>query len=201
LDYDGLLEKSHLDDLTLGASYLSVGSIILITVDVEPSEKSDDPEEWRQHFIDETGDYFSPKWKLSDFALSKLPKRHVEVLNHAIKAGLAGRTGVEFIPMFNFLYQDGHQMLTLGGMIGTSTEARQVKASGLSSTMYFRDSLKTPPCVIRIPKLTRKERQYLDGFMPSKDRWVPKAFELDPELVMAYRDVYRFCPTYAELML
>jgi hypothetical protein len=200
LDYDGLMEKTHLDDLTSAATYLSVGSILLITVDVDP-HSYDELEEWRQHFIEQTGEYFYPKWKLPDFAHSKLPRRHVEILAKAIQAGLAGRVGVDFIPMFNFLYKDGHQMLTIGGMIGTPSEARQVNASGLNSKMFYRNSLDIPACEITIPKLTRKERQYLDAFMPSKDNWTPKAFELDAVHVRAYRDVYRYCPSYAELML
>ena len=37
--------------------------------------------------------------------------------------------------------------------------------------------------------------------MPCADKWIPADFELSSENVRAYREIYRFCPTYAELML
>ena len=55
--------------------------------------------------------------------------------------------------------------------------------------------------MIRVPKLTRKERLYLDGAMPCADGWLPEEFELSQEDVAAYREIYRFCPAYAELLL
>src|SRR5262249_15482578 len=104
-------------------------------------------------------------------------------------------------PMFNFIYRDGHQMLTMGGMVGTQVERRRLRGSGLVDECYFRKSFDDDPCVIKVPRLTRKERHYLDQFMPCKDSWSPREFELAQENVLAYRDIYRYCPTYAELML
>lgn len=201
LDYDGILTGPRLSDVSSAATYLSVGSILIVTLDVEPPVENGGPKEWIQYFVDEAADFLDPSPKLKDFAKSELTQRNIELVGRAIKAGITGRTGVEFIPMFNFLYQDGHQMLTMGGMIGTAVERRKVRSSGLAEASFFRGSFEEAPCLIKVPRLTRRERQYLDGYMPCGDSWVPEDFELSADNVKAYREIYRFCPTYAELLL
>jgi len=201
LDYDDILTESHLADVASAAAKLSVGSILLVTIDVEPPTDDDSPKQWHSYFQDQTGEYFSPSLEVRDFAKSQLPRRNIDFLSNAIKAGMTGRMGVQFLPMFNFLYQDGHQMLTLGGMIGSTAEKRQITASGLRDKDYFRGTFGVAPCSITVPRLTRKERQHLDEFMPSSPNWKPKEFELSRANVKAYRRIYRFCPTYAELLL
>lgn len=91
----------------------------------------------------------------------------------------------------------------MGGMVGGEAERRKVAGSTVAEAEFFRgtfDTAKQPPCVITVPKLTRRERQYLDGFMPCADGWTPADFELSGDSVRAYRDVYRFCPSYAEMI-
>jgi hypothetical protein len=183
------------------ATFLSVGSILLVTVDVEPPIKEGAPKDWHDYFKEEAADFMDPAFQLKDFAKSELPQRNIELVAKAIKAGMSGRTGVEFLPLFNFTYQDGHQMQTMGGMFGTSVEKRNIQASDLAESSFYRKDFQKPPCIIKVPRLTRKERQYLDAFMPCEDSWTPEPFELSKENVEAYRDIYRFCPTYAELLL
>ena len=91
-------------------------------------------------------------------------------------------------------------MLTVGGMIGTQVEQHKVEGGPISKARYYRKNWTTDPCRITVPRLTRKERQFLDSKMPYKDKWKPKEFELDAESVAAYRDIYRFCPAYAEFL-
>jgi hypothetical protein len=144
-----------------------------------------------------------PGLKVADFTQTNLPQRNIEVIARAIQSGMAGRVDVAFLPMFNFIYKDSHTMLTMGGMVGGDTERRKLAGSPVAQADFFRetfDTSKQPPCVITVPKLTRRERQYLDGFMPCDDDWTPADFELSEESVKAYRDVYRFCPNYAEMI-
>ena len=68
--------------------------------------------------------------------------------------------------------------------------------------LYFlRSSLTEEPYEIEVPKVTRKERLYLDKMMPCDDSWVPTEFELKPEKVLAYRNIYRYYPAYIETLL
>jgi hypothetical protein len=52
-----------------------------------------------------------------------------------------------------------------------------------------------------VPCITRKEKSYLDSHMPCADGWKPAACGLSTEDAQAYREVYRFYPSYAELLL
>jgi hypothetical protein len=202
LDYDSVLCRTHLGDISLAAAYLRPGSILLVTVDVEPpGGNNDGPKQWREYYLEEAGDYLDASRPVKEFARSRLAALNIEIIERALKAGLVGRTDVAFIPIFNFLYADGHQMLTLGGMIGTDVERRKLRGSELEDVSYFRGDLKAKPYQIRIPRITRKERLFLDGAMPCGSKWKPKDFELSSEDILAYREVYRFLPAYAELLL
>ena len=199
LDYDGALQNSHLQDVSLATTYLTPGSILLLTVDVEPPTLGG-PAAWREYFAEEGAEYFDQVLKTEDFGESNLPRRNTELIAKAIKSGLTGLMGIEFIPLFNFVYKDGHKMLTVGGMIGSRPEKRRITRSALTPD-YYRRSLEEEPCVITVPSLTRKERLHLDAKMPCEDGWTPSEFELSADNVEAYRTIYRYCPTYAELML
>jgi len=199
LDYDDIIARSHLEDLIQAGTNLSVGSIILVTLDIEhPSGET--PVEWRNHFVAEAEEFLGRSSRPRDFEASKLAAVNAAILQRALKRGLAGRQA-EFIPLFNFVYADGHQMLTAGGMIGTEHERNRILASSLPRACYYRPDLSRPPYRIAIPRVTRKERLYLDSAMPCSGRWTPRAFELAREEVLAYRDIYRFFPAYAELLL
>lgn len=201
LDYDSILYKGHLEDIYLAASRLPRESILLVTLDVEPPvAESDDPHDWRDYFEQHAGDYLPVNPKLESFSKSNLPKLNAEVIFKVINAGLAARD-VEFLPLFNFVYRDGHQMLSVGGMIGSDSERSRILSSELSKTTYIRMGVDLEPYEIRVPKVTRKERLHLDSAMPCGDTWEPKEFELSKEDVLAYRDIYRFFPAYAELLL
>jgi hypothetical protein len=206
LDYDNVLCRDFLDDIHSAGTYLTRGSILLVTVDVEPPSigvpagGAAGPREWKKYFEEEAGDLVGRASPVTAFGRSQLPYRNREIIERAIRAGLAGRNEVSFQPLFSFLYADGHQMITVGGMIVAEKEALQLKGSGLLDIPHTRADWTKPFYEIRVPKLTRKERLYLDGIMPAS-RGVPKEFDLERDDLSAYREVYRFLPAYAELLL
>lgn len=200
LDYDDILNRSQVEDILLATTYLSTGSILLVTVDVEPPGKNEGPEEWRDHFVAEASKFLGSAM-ISDFAKSNLPKLNAGIIERVIEDGLSARGNVGFIPLFNFLYADGHQMLTVGGVIGSNSERRLLRASKLEEQNYIRLDLKADPFLIRVPSITRKERFHLDSSMPCSATWKPKQFEMRAEDISDYREIYRFFPAYAELLL
>jgi hypothetical protein len=103
--------------------------------------------------------------------------------------------------LFCFEYADGHRMLTVGGMVAGAAEERRVRKSGLARAPDVRRDLRRGPYPIRVPCITRKEKSYLDSHMPCADGWKPAACGLSTEDAQAYREVYRFYPSYAELLL
>jgi hypothetical protein len=201
LDYDDRIHADIISDVVLASHRLSPGSLLIITVDVEPPVYGDGPRDWMEYYRERAGDYFELGWKVNDFSRSRLPERSAAILFNSIRRGLAGRSNTSFSNLFKFVYADGHRMLTIGGMITTDSEKNMLSGAGLRSIPFVRLDLETAPFVIRVPKLTRKERLCLDSHMPCDNGWLPDDFELDQGYVNDYRDIYRFYPVFAELLL
>jgi hypothetical protein len=201
LDYDSTIQPGYLADITQAILHCGPGSIILMTVDVEEPKEARGSSETKAHFEAEFGDLLPSGLRPVDFTRKRLPKLNAGLIWRAIQRGLNGRANVDFQLLFNFVYQDGHKMLTLGGMIVDDAVKEKLKKSSLLKTTYVRSRINRQPYGISVPVLTRKERIYLDSAMPCKEGWAPKQFELAEEDLRAYRDIYRFAPQFAELIL
>lgn len=212
LDYDFGLEDSVLADVQQAAFYMSAGSVLLITVDVEPPElleKGDDdsepirrssPEISMQVFQDACGSLWNPTWTAADFVASQLAARCRDIFNLAITSSLAVRPGVSLLPLFSFLYRDGHAMYTFGGMIGTDTDRHQLDGCGLARAKYLRRRGSDDPYEISVPRLTRKERMYLDSLMPLRSPANRNQLGFSKAELRAYEEIYRFFPMYVEAL-
>jgi hypothetical protein len=202
LDFDGVIEASMLEAIVLSAIQLSPGSLLLITVDVEPpGGPNDGPKQWFQHFTQEAADYLANFTKPRQFARSKLTELNAIIIENAIKRGLAGRSDVSFSPLVNFVYADGHQMLSVGGMIADDDNGRRLSTITDRQLPFLRRSIVEDPYVIKVPLLTRKERLLLDSAMPCHPSWRPREFEMKPEELQIYRDIYPYFPAYTEMLL
>lgn len=213
LDYDGLLHRDHIADIRSALALLSPGSILLVTIDAEPPREEDfagileeplprpTPKHWKEYFRYHASDYLDVGMRTEDFSKASLAKTNVRILSAVFRSAIASRRGVKFKPLFNFQYKDGHLMVSVGGMIATPSDVRKIQSSTLRRTNYYRNSFDKPPFVINIPRLTRKERAYLDREMPCRANWIPTDFVLQAEDVAHYREIYRFMPAYGELLL
>jgi hypothetical protein len=200
LDYDKVISRDLLSDVELAASHLAVGSILIVTVDSEPPGLiPGEPRIWKRYFERNAGPLLGIT-TLKAFKKSNLPNLNVSILGRTIEAGLLGRDA-RFLPIFSFSYKDSNEMVTVGGVIGTNLEERNVTASGVVDQIYSTKSFEEAPYRITVPVLTRKERLYLDAAMPCGSTWSPREFEMPPELIQAYREVYRFFPSFAELLV
>ena len=201
LDYDYSVTSAILEDVYLAGSQLSCGSILLITVDVEPPDKeSDEPKASQEYFNNEAGKY-TGTLSVSEFTKSELPNTNKSVLIQALKDGMSGRTEIEYVPMFHFQYADGHKMLTIGGVIGSSIEKQVLHNMNIEGAKYLRTKPDSEPYEIKVPPFTRKERYLLDSHMPCGDGWQPDNFEFPVEHIEIYREIYRYLPVYAELLV
>jgi hypothetical protein len=207
LDFDFLLTEEVLETVHLAATQLSHGSFLLVTVDVEPPGRPEDglakwnPRMWRKYFLEEGRKYIWSKPVISEFARERLPNTNARLIEAAIVKGILARTDILFQPMFNFIYADGHRMLSIGGMIANESERQKLSNLDRRTLYFLKSSLTEEPYEIIVPKVTRKERLYLDRMMPCAEGWEPKEFELKPEKVQAYRSVYRYFPAYSEMLL
>jgi hypothetical protein len=201
LDYDHRLAPSDLQDIVLAAQVLSVGSVLLITIDVEPPEDGQTPAEWRRYYETIAGDFLPFDVIMDHFSRSSLGHTAARIITNAIRQGIVGRPSLQYFQLFSFLYADWHQMLTVGGMFGGEAEARRLEGSRLPQCPFVRQDPEGPPFEIKVPKLTRKERIYLDQNMPCGDEWVPTDFDISADELAQYRAIYRHYPLYGELLI
>lgn len=201
LDYDWPVTGAILNDIYLAGSQLSRGSILLITVDVEPPDKeSEEPRASKNYFEREAGRYLSLV-EIGDYAKSNLNKISKMVIMNALKEGMVARRNLDYYPLFYFDYADGHRMMTLGGVIGSQVEKGKLNSINKEGAEYLRMGINDNPYEIKVPVFTRKERHMLDSAMPCPDGWQPNDFPVPPEYIQAYREIYRFLPSYAELLV
>ncbi len=201
LDYDEPITKVILNDVYLAGSQLSNGSFLIITVDVEPPVKGDYEAHTNKLYFEEEAKNYLGLLDIKAFTKENLHKTSRQVIMNALKEGMAGRTGIDFHPLFYFLYADGHRMMTLGGMIGSKVEKRKLTSMNIEGAIYFRMNEKADPYEIKVPVFTRKERHLLDSAMPCKDGWQPTEFALPAEYIEIYREIYRFLPSYVEVLV
>lgn len=201
LDYDARLNAEMTADMGLAASILSPGSLLLVTVDAKRPAEGESPVEWCEYYRERVGSYFDHQWSAEEFSPSHLSSTLARLIYRVIDAAVASRRSVEFSPLFNFEYADGHPMITVGGMITTTADRSKIQAASLKELSFVRDSRTETPFRISVPRLTRKERLYLDHHMPCSDGWKPDDFELSEGDVSSYTQIYRYYPSYAELML
>jgi hypothetical protein len=200
LDYDGVVDAEKLREINLAGSQLPVGSILVVTVDAEaPNKNASSVIELKDYFEREARSYLG-NTDSKEFTLSNLDRLSKKVVVNAFKDGMVGR-GVDYIPLFDFVYADGHRMLSVGGLIGTAEEKRKVEGMDKEGAAYFRLNPEGQPYNISVPRLTAKERHLLDAAMPGEPSWQPKEFKLSKEDINSYREIYRFLPSYAELLL
>ncbi len=206
MDYDDRLSREILEDASQAASRLGMGSVCVITVDVEPpnvcweGKEKGRNEAWRDYFYSIGRGVWDSSWDASDFVETRLWARNCDLLRRAVESGLAGLRK-KFFPIFHFLYKDGdHQMMTIGGMFGGREEKAQLRRSELSEAIYYRGTF-GDPYRIQVPRFTRRERFLLDREMPRNGEWQPEEFEVIDSDLVSYSQIYRFLPAYAELLL
>ncbi len=210
LDYDYPLSEDMLADVRTGAFELSEGSFLLVTVDVEPldlkspAERNSDSSRSGlnyEHYRDIADDLWKPEWTKRDFTNRQVHLRVLDILGLALQEGVAGRRGLSVLPCFKFVYADGNEMATLGVRIDAEDKGAELEQMRGEGADYLVLDFAADPFYINVPVLTRRERLHLEAAMPSSD---PKAREncgISETNFREFARVYRFLPSYAELMI
>lgn len=199
LDYDDRLTNDILLDVSAAANHLSAKSIMLVTVDVESPREAGTPDARAEYVQEQAGAFLPFDFDVDWCTRSRYPATNLAIIANAIATGLAVRSA-KFLPLFRFVYADGHEMVTLGGMIGDTVVEQRIDACDWSEAWYLRRADDADPYRIQVPRLTRRERLLLDQNMPGDPSWRPRRFELSKEELAAYREIHRFYPLYGELL-
>lgn len=210
LDYDSTLQSSMLDNIDGFLQQLAPKSILLVTVDARARvPKKDVDPNWSDSERDcHALDYFKTNFERivgrpihADELQRKSTLRGLlaRIIRGKIEKAMLGRSGLEFIPVFNFHYSDNAPMLTLGGIIDEEGEGRALWANHLRRLKFLTRRL--DPVEISVPALTLRERHWLDQNI--KDHTLTKRlpFELRKTMIKAYSKYNRHYPDYHEVVI
>ncbi|HEV2202644.1 MAG TPA: O-methyltransferase [Bryobacteraceae bacterium] len=207
LDYDRSLDQTMLLDIDGVAGRLAPGSIFVVTVDARPKlpkdfESEDLPVKQRElQTLRTYKEWFSSYLERQPTGES-VSRAHVantfyEVITERIRQTLVQTgSGLRFFQVFNYFYQDGAPMLTLGGIIGTEADESRVQGFSHRFVRTGKDYL-----TISVPPLTLREKQWIDRRLDDELTTKKLSFELDDDPLKNYIKFYKEYPTYLETLL
>lgn len=210
LDYDGVIEDYVFSDLDSIVSTCLPGTLFLISINVECSHGS--RESRTKELIERIGKEKIPA-KYLDQNLNNItfPKLAYEMIDTQIRKSLLERTRgnssiLDYSQLFHYLYKDGAQMLTIGGILFDNKQSTILKK--INFNMIEHCSFDNEPFRIKCPNLTYKEINYLNNLLPceleiSKNGNIQnkdfKKLPLNQEDIKRYAKVYRYFPNFSEV--
>ena len=205
LDYDDPVSESMFEDIE-GLIYVAAPkSILVVTANCEPrvlAKPNSPDEETRVASIlarlgPTVGRYRSIHG--SEVTRANLPRTLSDgVLTH-MKEAASKRADLDFYPFLSHSYADGHQMVTLAGILGEKGTPAVMMRSGVFDLSFC--SPNPVPMSISVPPVTERERQWLEQHV--RDSWkVDRVrFEIDETIFESFKKVRRYYPTYVETLL
>jgi hypothetical protein len=217
LDYDGPLTESFLQDIACTSMNLVSGSILVVTVDVEADPPPNPPfteEEVQNHRLEEfkkrVGNEKVPaSVKGKNLEGDEMAATCGKVILNEIEQTLRDRNGlhspkhpehkVEYNPLFNFRYQDGAKMLTVGGIFYEARDEANLERCEFENIEFVKSD--ETFYEIDVPILTHRERLYLDKTLPHGSSDDGKQIGLTEKDINNYKRLYRYFTTFAEIEL
>lgn len=228
MDYDGLLEETSVEDLTLFAQNLQPNSIILVSVNANQSnykvrKELADAAARRGETVDRRsigtlekllGKVIPAKYKgteqPADVKANDFPQCLAETLlaflNHKVTS--SGRQInnqlLRFVPLFNFCHKDGVEMVTVGGAICDAESERGWRDTLLEEPMLARPETGLPlHHRLDLKPITLREKLLLDSILPNDKERFSELFQnsglkLGIEHAEKYRQHYRHFPMFVE---
>lgn len=218
LDYDGELTDEVLYDVNTFFSSAQSGSVFLITVNAHAKAANGQigvplQDARLKYLLSRIGQERLPAGITGkDLNLQGLPGVYHSIINNEVQRSLHNRNlalsaeeKYEYQQLFNFRYQDGAAMMTLGGILFAHRDRRVIKGMRMDRNPFARTGLDA--FSVKVPMLTEKESAYLNRMLPSKKRSmsVSKAdikyaekIGLSEKDITAYNSIYRYYPSFHE---
>ena len=130
------------------------------------------------------------------------------VILNEIKQTLSRRNGlyknlpddkIEYNPLFNFLYQDGAKMLTVGGIFYERGDKARLEQCEFENLEFVKSDATFYE--IDVPILTHRERLYLDKTLPEGNSSEGEQIGLTEKDINNYKRLYRYFTTFGEIEL
>jgi hypothetical protein len=168
LDYDGRLDVSKLDDVSFLARHLAGGSVLTVSVNVDPHR---DIETRLDKTRAELGSYMPRHYSAEDLGGWGTAEACREIIDERIRTALGERnTGqslsaaISFRQLFNFRYRDGARMLTVGGVLFDAGQEASLRGCAFDEFEFCKEG--ADAYEIDVPRLTLKEMRHLDTQLP-----------------------------------
>lgn len=202
LDYDGRLDQTVLSDIYLTCSKARSGSVILITVNAQPTPfDKEKPNRRVERLRSDVGGSNVPNdvnkdAQLSDWGLADVCRT---IMDSSIRKAVEDRATqgdrFSYRQLFNFQYRDGSRMTTVGGVLLDDRDLERFEHGAFDELKYLRDG--DDAYEINVPSLTHREMRHLDRELPLRPKGtIPKFIPVaDCE---AYAENYRFFPAFAD---
>ncbi len=204
LDYDdGISAEITADIMSLGARMI-VGGFAFVTTCAEPPRiLTGQNAENRLEFFHSTLADFSMGLTLEDMEAANFPRTVRHILLAAFKNAFASRTDGELRPLFQVLYRDSMNMMTIGGCFAAKDDTSKIEERVRADLPFL---LNRQPYKIQHFALTERERRLFDLAVTkrrsnSQQANRLKALGFKQKDLDAYRDLIRFLPRYYESII
>ena len=210
LDYDFPLQNNFFSDISTFFLNAISGSVFLITINASSGSYGNDNEDRKQKFAKNLGEDKLPyDIKLIDFSPKNITNTLKKIINQEIKKILQIRNSVlpqnekiNYAPLYNFLYQDGALMMTIGGIIYTEDDLSKFQNSNFKSLDFISED---DFFHIKNPSLTLKEIRLLNSQLPNAINETgdfSNTLIINPDIplqdIIEYAKLYKFFPVFAE---
>jgi hypothetical protein len=214
LDYDGGLESKVFTDLNFFSLNAPPGSVIVISVNAHPINRTPNDQSSPDNLA-------LPEYRLQQLKAvvgeEKMPpgidpknlegwgtaKTYRTIIDNEILKSLAERNGerqrgnqLKYQQLFNFNYQDGAKMLTVGGLLYDEGQEASVCQCAFHHRPFFKPN--EEPYLIEVPNLTFKEIRHLDEQLPKENHESLELPAVPEEDIKRYAKIYRYFPTFTE---
>ena len=206
LDYDGPINQNVLSDISTITSSVPSGSAFILTVNADPGPADAGAQEQDSRLEKLKArvgvNRLPANLKGSDLAQWGYAGVLRGIIDAEIKSVVYKRNSakpkartVTYHQLFNFRYQDGNKMLTVGGVFLNPAHEERLKIADFDDLEFIRSGAE--PYTIDTPVLTLRELRHLDERLPSRrvagPSWLPRA---DREM---YWRTYRYFPSFSEM--
>lgn len=157
--------------------------------------------EKNRKFQELTGGVMPGSFANDDFSPQGFPKLIAAALINALDSACreSGKN-ISFEPIFNFFYQDGAPMVTIGGMVVDKNHQNKLQGLNLPRKFFFATGKKQ--ISIDVPHLTPQEKIKIDSLVTIKG---PKpvasdlSWEIKEDAVSNYCRFYKQYPLFSEI--
>ena len=211
LDYDDPLAASMLYDVRTVSTRAKSGSILAVSMQCVKApalidyEQEDDPaslcaiDRFRQTFGRERVPDSASDDDLAGWPYGALSRT---IIKNEIESALADRnvdpaTGLRFLPICEFEYQDDARMTTLVGIFVAPDEVQTYEACSFDRVDFI--PIKDKPVRIVMPKLTVRELRHIEQQLPIIDGTELSLGAIPSSDANQFSRMYRYFPNFAVL--